>query len=69
MFEEYRAQLAERGVKEVDDAYQDAAALLAAEPPAREDLPTMRRVIVDEAQDMGAPAFRLLRAIAPPGRE
>ena len=28
VFEEYRTQLAERGVKEVDDAYRDAAALL-----------------------------------------
>ena len=68
VFDEYRAQLAERGVKEVDDAYQDAAALLAAEPPAREDPASYAAVIVDEAQDMGAPAFRLLRAIAPPGR-
>ena len=68
VFEEYRAQLAERGVKEVDDAYRDAAALLAAEPPASEDPAAYAAVIVDEAQDMGAPAFRLLRAIAPPGR-
>ena len=62
VFEEYRAQLAERGVKEVEDAYQDAAA-----PPTPEDPASYAAVIVDEAQDMGAPAFRLLRAIAPPG--
>ena len=68
VFEEYRAQLVERGVKEVDDAYQDAAALLAGEPLAPEDPANYAAVIVDEAQDMGAPAFRLLRAIAPPGR-
>ena len=67
VFEEYRAQLAERGLKEVNDAYRDAAALLAAEPPAP-DGAGYAAVIVDEAQDMGAPAFRLLRAIAPSGR-
>ncbi len=65
VFEEYRAQLAERGVKEVDDAYRDATALLRAESS---DPTGYAAVIVDEAQDMGAPAFRLLRAIAPPGR-
>ena len=67
VFEEYRAQLAERGVKEVDDTYRDATALQAAEPPAL-DGAGYAAVIVDEAQDMGAPAFRLLCAIAPPGR-
>ena len=65
VFEEYRAQLAERGVKEVDDAYRDATALLTGEAS---DPAGYAAVIVDEAQDMGAPAFRLLRAIAPPGR-
>ena len=65
VFEEYRAQLAERGVKEVDDAYRDATALLASEAS---DRPDYAAVIVDEAQDMGAPAFRLLRAIASPGK-
>ena len=68
VFAEYRAQLAERGVKEVDDAYRDAAALLAAEPPAAGEFGNYDAVIVDEAQDMGAPAFRLLHAIAPSGR-
>lgn len=68
VFAEYRAQLAERGVKEVDDAYRDAAALLAAEPPAAGDFGNYDAVIVDEAQDMGAQAFHLLRAIAPPGK-
>ena len=67
VFEEYRAQLAERGMKEVDDTYRDATALQAAEPPAL-DGAGYAAVIVDEAQDMGAPAFRLLCAIAPLGR-
>ena len=61
VFEEYRAQLAEQGIKEVDDAYRDAAALL-----AEEDADSgYRAVIVDEAQDMGTQAFNLIRAIAP----
>ena len=68
VFAEYRAQLAERGVKGVGDAYHDAAALLTAEPPAAGEFGNYDAVIVDEAQDMGAPAFRLLRAIAPQGR-
>ena len=63
VFEEYRALLAERGVKEVDDAYRDAATLLeagAAEAP-------YRSIIVDEAQDMSPQALRLLRRIVPEG--
>ena len=65
VFEEYRAQLAERGLKEVDDAYRDAAALLG-EDGAGSGYAT---VVVDEAQDMGAQAFALIRAIAPAGRD
>ena len=63
VFEEYRAQLAERGLKEVDDAYRDASALL------REDGAGSGygAVVVDEAQDMGAQAFSLIRALAPTG--
>ena len=63
VFEEYRAQLAERGLKEVDDAFRDAAALL------REDRGALdyAAVIVDEAQDMGAQSWRLIRAIVPQG--
>ena len=65
VFEEYRAQLAERGLKEVNDAYRDAATLL------REDGTESgySAVIVDEAQDMGAQAFSLVRAIVPAGRD
>ena len=65
VFEEYRAQLAERGLKEVDDAYRDAAALLEADPPALE----YTTVIVDEAQDMGSQAYRLIRSMASPGAD
>ena len=62
VFEEYRTQLAERGLKEVDDAYRDAAALLQSD---REAL-GYAAVIVDEAQDMGAQAYRLIRSVVSP---
>ena len=65
VFDEYRTQLAERGLKEVDDAYRDAAVLLRDDPDALD----YAAVIVDEGQDMGAQAYRLLRAIAPAGAD
>ena len=63
VFGEYRIQLAERGLKEVDDAYRDAAALLQDDRDALD----YAAVIVDEAQDMGAQAYRLIRNIVPAG--
>ena len=63
VFEEYRAQLAERGLKEVDDAYRDAAALLEDDRSGLD----YTTVIVDEAQDMGAQAYRLIRSTVRPG--
>ena len=60
VFEEYRARLAERGVMEVADCYRAAAALLAQDADYRFDA-----VIVDEAQDLSAPAWQLIRALAP----
>ena len=65
VFDEYRAQLAERGLKEMDDACRDAADLLRNDRGA----PGYAAVIVDEAQDVGAQAYRLLRAIAPEGAD
>ena len=74
VFEEYRAQLAERGVMEAADCYRAAAALLEREraeadagftPASRSG--TFASVIVDEAQDMVAPAWRLIRRIVPDG--
>jgi superfamily I DNA/RNA helicase len=59
VFEEYRAQLASRKLKEVDDAYRDAAALLQDKPQGYSS------VIVDETQDFGPQALRLLRALVP----
>ncbi len=64
VFEEYRAQLAERALKEVDDAYRDATALLGEN---RASLGYVS-VIVDEAQDMGAQSYRLIRKIVPTSR-
>ena len=61
VFEEYRIQLVERGLKEVDDAFRDAAALLSDDPDALD----YAAVIVDEAQDMGAQSYRLIRNLVP----
>ena len=61
VFKEYRIQLVERGLKEVDDAFRDAAALLSDDPDALD----YAAVIVDEAQDMGAQSYRLIRNLVP----
>lgn len=63
VFEEYRSRMIEARKKEVEDAYRDAAHLIAED---RAGLP-YAAVIVDEAQDMGPQAFRLLRALGPEG--
>ena len=65
VFEEYRAQLAERGVMEVADCYRAVAALLEDDRSGA----NFASVIVDEAQDMIAPAWRLIRSIAPEGHD
>ena len=62
VFEEYRAQLASRRLKEVDDAYRDAAQLI-----AREQYHPYSAIVVDETQDFGPQALRLLRALIEPG--
>ena len=61
VFEEYRAQLASRKLKEVDDAYRDAAVLLQDKPQAYSS------IILDETQDFGPQALRLIRAMVPSG--
>ncbi len=63
VFDEYRSLLTRAGRCEVDDAYRDAAALIEHD---RSGLP-YASVVVDEAQDMGTQAFRLIRQIVPPG--
>ena len=67
VFAEYRAQLAEQGIKEVDDAYRDAAALLRRDQGSFDA--EYASVIIDEAQDLGAPAFKLIRSIVPEGKD
>ncbi len=61
VFEEYRAGLTLRKLKEVDDAYRDAASLLKDNPT------TYASIIVDETQDFGPQALKLLRAMVHPG--
>ncbi len=63
VFEEYRAQLTEHGLKEREDALRDARLLLEREG----DVLPYVAVVVDEAQDMGMQAFRLLRQMIPGG--
>lgn len=58
VFEEYRHQLSIRKLKEVDDAYRDAVALLKAKPFNK-----YSAIVVDETQDFGPQAIKLLRAM------
>ena len=61
IFADYRARAVSEGLAEPDDAYREAIEILSSEAP---NLP-YAAVIVDEAQDMGEQAFRLIRAIVP----
>ena len=65
VFEEYRGQLASRKLKTVDDAYREIAGLLAVESEAGTTTMPYSAVVVDETQDLGPQALRLLRAIMP----
>lgn len=64
VFEEYRNLLVQHRKKEVDDAYRDAASLLAEDGT---QFP-YAAVIVDESQDMSSQAFQLLRQLVPEGQ-
>ncbi len=64
VFEEYRGQLASRKLKEVDDAYREISELLSKEQAAGAVLP-YSAVVIDETQDLGPQALRLLRAMLP----
>jgi hypothetical protein len=61
LFAEYRALLSERGLFEPADAYRSAHRLIA----ERKITLPYRSVLVDEAQDFGNEAFRLLRSLVP----
>jgi len=62
VFEEYRALLSERGLSEPADAFRTASRLIA----SRSISFPYRAVLVDESQDFGNEAFRLIRALVPP---
>jgi mRNA-degrading endonuclease RelE of RelBE toxin-antitoxin system len=62
VFEEYRALLKERGLSEPADAFRTASRLIA----SRSISFPYRAVLVDESQDFGNEAFRLIRALVPP---
>ena len=64
VFEEYRGQLASRKLKEVDDAYREVATMLHAAQATAGDYSA---VVVDETQDFGQQALKLLRALIPAG--
>lgn len=59
IFDAYRARMLNEKLAEPDDAYREAISILTASAAS---LPYCS-VIVDEAQDMGEQAFRLIRAI------
>lgn len=58
VFEEYRGQLASRKLKEVDDAYREVAELL-----GDNSLGSYSAIVIDETQDFGPQALKLLRAM------
>jgi len=65
VFEEYRGQLASRKLKEVDDAYREVAALIEGETKAGKAQALYSAIVIDETQDFGPQALRLLRAMIP----
>ena len=64
VFEEYRGQLSSRKLKEVDDAYREIASLLQQEDAGGQILP-YSAIVIDETQDFGPQALKLLRAMIP----
>jgi superfamily I DNA/RNA helicase len=65
VFEEYRGQLASRKLKEVDDAYREVATILVAEQKSVTS--PYSAIVIDETQDFGPQALKLLRAMIPSG--
>ena len=60
VFEEYRGQLASRKLKEVDDAYREIAEMIATEQGPELGYAA---IVIDETQDFGPQALKLLRAM------
>jgi len=65
VFEEYRLLLNENGIREVDDAMRDASAII----QNKGNVLPYKSIIVDEAQDMSAQAFSLIRQMIPGGEQ
>jgi superfamily I DNA/RNA helicase len=63
VFQEYRTQMNEKGSKEFIDLIRDARSLI----ETKQLKMPYRSIVVDEAQDMSAEAFRLLRVLVPLG--
>lgn len=61
IFSDFRARMVDERLAEPDEAYRDAIEIMNSEAP---NLP-YSSVVVDEAQDMGEQAFRVVRAIVP----
>ena len=64
VFEEYRGQLVSRKLKEVDDAYREVAEMIASKGAEGAEYAA---IVVDETQDFGPQALKLLRAMIPAG--
>lgn len=64
VFEEYRAQLNQHGLKEFIDAVRDARLIL----ENKGDILPYKSIIVDEAQDFSLEAFKLIRQMIPENR-
>jgi len=63
VFETYRLLLKAQGLREVDDAYRELREMLARTP----GLLPYCHILVDETQDMGEQALKLLRQMVPAG--
>lgn len=64
VFEEYRTLLNENGLKEVDDAMRDACYII----EKKGNILPYRAIVIDEAQDFGVQAFKLIRRMVPEGK-
>lgn len=65
VLEEYRGQLTSRKLKEVDDAYREISDLLEKSKESESDALPYSSIVIDETQDLGPQALKLLRAMMP----
>ena len=65
VFEEYRGQLTSRKLKEVDDAYREISGLLERDKENSNQALPYSAIVIDETQDLGPQALKLLRAMMP----